>query len=1279
MILSFKKGFSFFVLNLFVVFSFITAQGSKDYTPLEKIFKSYEVLKLDSRSFYNSVKSTRNGQSVKLKINEQTEWNLLLENSEIIDPTYFVTEATEQGVIRKNGTTALPMQGYVVGQPKSRVSITFNQDFIYGFIMLGQSTYFIEPISHFIEGPNNDNFVMYSINDIIPGEEKVCGYDMYLKEKEANKVKVQNNPGSRMPGQCLRVEIALAADFLMHQAYGNSTGVQNHNIGVLNNVQTNYDDEFADELQFALMEQWISTCSSCDPWTSSLDAGDLLNAFTSWGVSGFSAPHDVASLWTRRDFIGGTIGLAWVGAVCTAFKYNVLEDFSSNAQLKRVLQAHELGHNFDASHNTGIMAPSVSSATNWSNTSITEIQAYYNSVSCLSVCPGSSNPTANFTYQLNNSCSPAEVQFTNLSTNASSWVWTFDGGNPPTSTAQHPVVYYTDGGTHNVTLQAISGSQSNSVTIPIFVNLVNDPIADFVFNVNGLLVNFIYTGSGATSYFWEFGDGGTSNSQNPTYTFPSNGVYNVTLTVNNACGEHIETYPVEISVVPFVNFAANVTTGCQPQTISFTNLANNATSFLWSFPGGTPATSTEVNPTVQYTVPGTYDVTLEATNSAGSNTHLKANYITITPGAQAGFSFVVNGTQATFTNTSQGSATISWDFGDNTSSTATNPVHTYQNNGIYAVTQTVTNSCGINTSTQAVTIAVPPVPSFTSSAQGPICVNESMQYFNTSTFGATSVLWTFEGGTPATSTEPNPTIVYNTPGTYDVTMVVTNANGSAQTVLQDYITVNPKPTVSYTYIGDGLEVSFTQVINNGTNHIWNFGDGQTSAANNPVHVYNAEGTYTVTLSDVNDCGVTVYTQTITVLLTPTAGFSADDVVICTDGTVQFTNQSSPSVTSWLWSFAGGTPATSTVANPSVTYSAAGQYDVSLTVTNAVGQSTTVLNNYISVLSVPNAAFTAVVDSNVTTLTTLTDGYTTSDWVVFDTTYNQQLSGNPVSFVAPSNGTYSVILTNTNICGLAVSDTFYININAYPEASFTTNNGNAACNNAPVAFMANPISGLTTYQWSFENGLPATSSEQNPAITYTSTGTFNVQLIVTNSFGADTLLSSVTILTTPIADFDAVVNNNQVAFTYTGIGQLSQIWDFGDGTTSLEINPTHTYSNSGSYKVQLIAQNVCGYDTVYKEIAVIISSAFDLNDNATLTVQPNPSTGIFTLMANGLEDGKYEIQINDVTGKNLWQKNVTINASHTEDIDLQSFVNGVYFLQLKGKNLTKSVRLLLIQH
>lgn len=1253
-------------------FSDINAQHIDKYHELDKQFLSYEILNINSSSVFQNVKSNRNNNEVNLKINDQTTWNLILENSEIIADNYFVTEATSSGKIIKNGTTALPMQGHVKGQPNSRVSLTFNDNFIYGFIKLGTTTYFIEPLSHYSDTPVKDKFVLYSTNDIIKRDDKKCGYDIYKEQLESKREHIPTT-GQRVTGLCFRIEIALASDYSMVQTYG-TTGTTNHNIGVLNNVQTNYDDEFDDELQFVITEQWISSCASCDPWTSLNDPYVLLDDFTAWGVSGFSSSHDVASLWSHRNFTGGVIGLAWLGAACTSNKYNVLQDFSTNAEMKRVLQAHELGHNFDATHNTGIMAPSVSTSTVWSSTSISEINAYYQSLTCLDNCPGSSPPTPDFTYLLVEPCTPAEVQFTNTSSNSTSWLWTFDGGTPATSTEENPLVTYTESGSHDVTLQAFNGSVSNTITLPIVVNVIEPPIADFVYNINGLLVNFIYTGSGATSYSWTFGSGaGASSTQNPTYTYTTNGVYDVTLTVYNQCGTSTVTYPVEISEIPFVNFSSNVTTGCQPQTITFNNLSSNAVSYLWTFPGGTPSVSTLQNPVVVYATAGSYNVTLEATNSAGSNVITKTDYIVIAPNPTAGFTSTMNGTQVAFTNTSQNGSSYSWSFGDGNMSSQSNPTHTYTDNGVYPVIQTVTNSCGSATMTQNITIALAPNAGYTVNIPTPFCAGQTLNFTNTTTYSPTSFLWTFEGGTPATSTEANPIVMYSAAGTYDVTLVATNSNGSSQSYFADAVVVNDKPSVSFTSLGDGLQVDFTQNIQNGTGHTWTFGDGQSSTSNNPTHNYSAEGTYTVTLSDTNICGTTTNSQNILVQLLPTAGFSTASTSVCQGAHVQFSDNSSQSVTSWLWTFEGGSPATSTLENPVVSYAQTGSFNVSLTVSNNSGQNTTTITDYINVITAPASVFTGSVANNIISLSNNIAAANSSLWTIFNGNTTITLTGDQVNFTAPSNGDYGVYLTNSNQCGQTHSDTVYYSINAYPIASFSVNNGNGACATQPISFAAPSGNGMT-YSWSFVNGDPAVSTIQNPVVSFAQSGTYPVTLIMANSFGADTVTSNVVVGTLPSALFTEQINNSNVQFNFTGGGQTNLTWNFGDGTTSTELNPNHTYSSTGVYNVVLISSNGCGQDTLIKSLNIIVSATSNQNDKVSVLLKPNPTSDYSILDVNGLATGQYNLSMTDLSGKMVFSQPLFISNRFSTSIDGSNLPQGMYIVKISGENVNKAIKL-----
>ena len=152
-----------------------------------------------------------------------------------------------------------------------------------------------------------------------------------------------------------------------------------------------------------------------------------------------------------------------------------------------------------------------------------------------------------------------------------------------------------------------------------------------------------------------------------------------------------------------------------------------------------------------------------------------------------------------------------------------------------------------------------------------------------------------------------------------------------------------------------LAVTFTdQSTGSPTSWAWNFGDGGTSTSQNPSHTYTAAGTYTVTLTATNAYGNDSETKTSYITVTapsaPVAAFTASATSITAGGSVTFTDQSTGTPTSWSWTFTGGTPSTSTAQNPTVTYSTAGTYSVTLIATNAQGSNTLTKTAYITVSS-----------------------------------------------------------------------------------------------------------------------------------------------------------------------------------------------------------------------------------------------------------------------------------------------------------------------------------------
>ncbi|MCK6693268.1 MAG: PKD domain-containing protein [Thermoanaerobaculia bacterium] len=241
------------------------------------------------------------------------------------------------------------------------------------------------------------------------------------------------------------------------------------------------------------------------------------------------------------------------------------------------------------------------------------------------------------------------------------------------------------------------------------------PTATFTWSAQGGNVDFKNTSTGAVSWHWDFGDGIFSNEEHPQHTYTTDGTYTVRLRVANACGTVLTTSQTVTIILPpsppVAGFTATPTTGCTPLSVQFDANSSGATAWQWIFNGGTPATSTDQNPTVTYTAPGTYTVTLTVSNTAGTDSLTQTNYITVNTPPTADFTLNANGFNVTLNNQSVNAISYVWDApgGTLSNSTAVNPTVTYTGPGTYKVTLTASNACGTGAAMQSVTI-LPPAP-----------------------------------------------------------------------------------------------------------------------------------------------------------------------------------------------------------------------------------------------------------------------------------------------------------------------------------------------------------------------------------------------------------------------------------------------------------------------------------------------------------------------------------------------------------------------------------------
>ncbi|MCF8245135.1 MAG: PKD domain-containing protein [Saprospiraceae bacterium] len=314
-------------------------------------------------------------------------------------------------------------------------------------------------------------------------------------------------------------------------------------------------------------------------------------------------------------------------------------------------------------------------------------------------------PTADFSFQNAGFCAPQTVTFTNLSSsNAESFEWILPGGTPSTFIGTTPMVTYNQAGIFDVTLIAFNSVGSDTFSLSQVIEIGGPPVANFGFSVANLTVSFDNLSlNGNNGFLWDFGDGVTSDEENPIHTFDMQGLFQVSLTAFNDCGQVTITLTVPTGSLPLANFMADFTTGCNPMTVHFQNQSSgsNLSGYSWEFPGGTPAFSNEENPVVTYDQPGLYQVNLTTTSPFGSHAISQPDYVKVYLTPIANFDFLQDGQIVYFNNSSVGGTYYHWDFGDGNTSSGVNPVHEYTIAGVFDVELTTsTLNCGSAISNQ---------------------------------------------------------------------------------------------------------------------------------------------------------------------------------------------------------------------------------------------------------------------------------------------------------------------------------------------------------------------------------------------------------------------------------------------------------------------------------------------------------------------------------------------------------------------------------------------------
>ena len=908
-------------------------------------------------------------------------------------------------------------------------------------------------------------------------------------------------------------------------------------------------------------------------------------------------------------------------------------------------------------------------------------------------------------------CPGNTYTFTNTSTNPSAYrfEWHFQDGSPTlvdtmafNETVTHIYanpgnycvwvdVYDNTGGYINYTYGSSGCVQVNGVSG------INSP--DTV--CPNEMVSFCPNGN-TNSVSWDFGDGnqGTNNQGCDNHAYTALGTYTVTLVANTTCGTYTVTKSIVVnnSAIPNVFFWRNPNNNaCPNQPINF--YTNQWASYQWNFGDGN--TSTQQSPSHSYTATGTYTVVLLAVNNCG-NQGSDTNFITInsTGGFPGGMGIgggpnpACPGQQLNAYLYGGGSyVKYLWDFGDSSpkDSSGTNVYHTYTVVGTYTVSCKVTNYCGPDsTFYQTVTIDTNQyIPNNVNlnANNSPACPNTNLNL--SASGGFMNYIWNFGDGSPQVNTgnQSNQNHTYVLLGTYTASVTFENACGNDTTLytvvqitnsapFQNNInlTINPNPSCP----GD-------IVVLNGpwgySNYQFNFGDGSpvvSGTYNGWQHVYNTVGSYTASVIVTNNCGndSTLYAV---VNVTNNAGFSNFNLSInnpnpCpNEPVIIYATFGYPK---YVWNFGDGSPADSSTGNQGIhTYTAAGTYSLSLTVTNNCGQDSTFSgqitinsnvtippNLNINVYSTPacpgaSIQFQAPGGSFVSYVWNMGDGF-------IDSISNSTYLFHSYSAV----GTYTVSLIIANYCG--DKDTLYTTVVINSTLGFPTNNFNLQIQPNPAC----PGQGINmwapydyqSYVWNYGDGNTDSISYSGVFYFYASVGTYSVSVKIYNYCGKDTTLyGTVTIgnnvgFSGPL-NFDVNPSpscpSDPVSFSTSG-GYASYLYTFGDGDTAFGNDWTdHIYAANGNYTVSVTITNQCGIDTTLYSSVTIDSSGIFSN---WITISAYPSSSCINDRVNFELQGSFQTYLWDFgDGDTLFSTSKEVQHTYTS--------NGVFSVSCEVTN------------
>ncbi|NSL87121.1 PKD domain-containing protein [Chitinophaga sp. Mgbs1] len=738
---------------------------------------------------------------------------------------------------------------------------------------------------------------------------------------------------------------------------------------------------------------------------------------------------------------------------------------------------------------------------------------------------------------------PVDVFFTNTSSGPGTlkYKWEFDDGT--TSALKDPGKYHiTAKGTHSISLTVTNERNCKATHTVSDINVANYK-TDFTApalictNSNITITPSYYPQLSNYDVTWEVNGQYYWSGSSAMYLTPNTaGPMKVKLTARYGACQDVVEKTLTVNESPSVNLDYDRKPFCQvPVTLDFKADSKNADKWQWSFGDG--SSSAEQNPKHTFSTQGSFHVNVTATNKSGcssradgyvyvSNTTVEA-YSNNTDGCEG---LKANYYAYVSSNSNDEIKKYTWNFGDGTpASNEASPQHEYSKAGVYRATLTyeTKNGCtGVVNCTNSISVYKKPTPEFTSPDAPTVCGNSGTRFIDQSDIGNR---WEWQTGDGRGGSGKNYTHSYLEPGTYDITLTVYNHSCSNTITKKAYITtVNPFPRFYQNSIDcdNRTTLSFTEASLGATSWTWSWGDGKSDTSyttrSNPIkHIYDKSGVYTVKLTTSDGKCTTFETMSVRVIAPSPLTITANKTVMCS------TDQVTATLT---------------------------QYDRSI------------LDRY----------------------QWYANGEPKDWWYNYNTAFTY-----PV--MAPGKVDLQFYGVNLQGC-IDKSNIIPVTVRG-PVANYNMPSF-VGCRDREVTFTdASDLtysSGIQKWEWEYgDDSFKETFTSPPFKHTYLAAGAaIRPRMKITDKDGCTSVYDAKTLqVNGPIAMFypdnDIVAPGSTVYFydQSQGVGAdiISWQWDFGDGSTSAERNPNHTYPNKGLYTIILRVKDSdgCEHETTRK--------------------------------------------------------------------------------------------------